>query len=239
MKRNNLLHSSKAIFDPKVEDLDSRRNLNQYLDKMNSTITNKRSINNNTSFKSFDFDTKIESMVDNNYKINNDEEEYSIPVNSKLNLAYYENKKNLELILENKISHNIQEELLLMVLKSGPNLDELDFEKFYKHSLKRKRPTLKTRIFTKMIEGGQLESDEWMSLFEKSMKDKDNPTLREHFLTSLIRSDDNLNDFKLIEFINYLIKNRIDSGEYVSLRYQLLYDISKAKEDLSDCNFEE
>lgn len=127
MKRNNLLHSSKVIFDPRVEDLDSRRNLNQYIDKIKSTVTNKRSFN-NTSFKSFDFDNKIESMVDNCYKINNDEEQ-TIPVNSKLNLAYYESKKNLELILENKISHSIQEELLLMVLKSGPNLDELDFEK--------------------------------------------------------------------------------------------------------------
>lgn len=53
-----------------------------------------------------------------------------------------------------------------------------------------------------MLEGNQLESEEWMSLFEKSMKDKDNPTLREHFLQSLIMSDDNLNDFKLVQLIN-------------------------------------
>lgn len=129
MNRNNLLHSSKAIFDPRTEDLDSRRNLNQYIGKISSSKTNRRSFN-NTSYNSFEFNTKIENMVDSHYKITHDDNPNPIPINSKLNVAYYENKKNLELILENKISHTIQEELLLMVLKSGPNLDELDLEKY-------------------------------------------------------------------------------------------------------------
>jgi hypothetical protein len=33
-------------------------------------------------------------------------------------------------ILENKINHTLQEELLWKVLMSGPNLDELDLEYF-------------------------------------------------------------------------------------------------------------
>lgn len=122
-------------------------------------------------------------------------------VNSNLNMAYYQHKKHLEQILENKITLNIQEDLLLQILKSGPDLEEVDIEYFYNHSLKRKRSTLKNNITTKLIEGKKFNNEEWASLFENSI-DKDNPTLREYFILKLIKSDDELNNFNLISLIN-------------------------------------
>lgn len=73
-----------------------------------------------------------------------------------------------------------------------------------------------------MMEGNNLDNEEWLSLFQKSMSDRDNPTLREHFMMCLMKSDDNLNDFNLVELINQFIKNKINSGQDISQRYQLL-----------------
>lgn len=89
-----------------------------------------------------------------------------------------------------------------------------------------------------MIEGQQLGLDDILNLFYKSMKNQNDPTLREYFIVYLMKSDDNLMNFNLIDMINKFIKNKQTTGRDLTRKEDLMFKISNSNKEMTDVDFE-